>query len=86
MRTKIITTMADGRQTESYKAHGDLPQDLAEMLAVVNLASVTLKFTDGMTSEYHHLEYDCEWCGSYDGHSIEECPSFQEGDEASTQG
>lgn len=79
--------MADGRVVETYKdAYRNLPLDLSDMLAVVNLASVTLKFTDGMSSEYHHLEYDCEWCGSYDGHSIEECPSFQEGDEASTQG
>ena len=52
----------------------NIPSYLEEELAVHGLVSLTKRYQDGSEVTYTALEYECEWCGSYD-HKPEACPN-----------
>lgn len=73
MRTWRTISDDKGMLTHEYVKVKDLPSTTADILAFQGLKKLTLEF-EGRTITYDHIEYDCEWCGSYD-HKSEMCPN-----------
>lgn len=84
MRTRVITTFADGRTTERYRDLYKEPM-ADDTVHLQGLASVTYEWTDGSKSQYFHAEYECEWCGQYGHGSVESCPNFDKDGNAINQ-
>lgn len=53
----------------------DLSSSLQDILAWVNVNSIIINHADGTRVEYFALEYECDWCDSYDHKSID-CPNL----------
>lgn len=79
MRTHFYITHAHGQPIHGYR---DLIKDpLADStmteLAANGLVQVTYVYKNGQSVEYTAIEYQCEWCGSYE-HRSEACPELED--------
>lgn len=82
MRTHFHITQPNGDTISGYQDLVDRPLTDSAMteLAAQDLVRVTYVYKDGHSVEYTAIEYECEWCGSYDGHSIDSCSNLDNDD------
>lgn len=76
MRTRWVRTEYDGTVTSGTRDLNKEPMPNQNVLASINLYSLTFQFNDGSKVAYMAIEYECEECGKY-GHPIQRCPNLQ---------
>lgn len=81
MRVRWERTAPDGTITagETY-FNGDSQPPHGDVLAYLDLETMTLRYKDGTTVLYHAVEYECEFCLDYT-HRSEDCPNRDEDEE-----
>ena len=80
MRTWVTLSDSKGMVLHQYIHLLDMPDNLAGVLALKGRTKLTLEYDDGRKLEYGVIEYDCNWCGSYD-HKDDDCPDLDPTDD-----